>query len=208
MMFVAQLDAVSASASINWHQEIGSPMGANEAMGVAVTQAGNVVVTGYYGGPFDLGLVSLGGSGIAGDAELFVLELAGSGVAVRGFGFGGMGAHVGRAVAVDPSTGDFVVVGDFAGTLAYGQGPTQALTTTFATSDIFVLRIVETTTLTLRWALQLGDAENQHGEAVAIDPLGDIAIAGQFDGNITYGSPQKTIGAPSGTGAYVMRLAP
>ncbi len=208
-MFVVQLDATTPTAFLDWHQELGSAGGPSQALAVAVTKQGNVVVTGSFGGPISTGTVMLEDGSSSGDPELFVLELsADKGDGVLGFGFGGMGEHDGRAIAVDPSTGDFIVVGDFWGTLALGQGPSQSLTTTIQASNAFVIRIADAMPLTLRWALALGDDENQHGEAVAVDPLGDIAVSGQFDGTITYASTSPSLSAPSGTGAYVMRLAP
>jgi hypothetical protein len=208
------VERLRADGSYVWHQWLAATGSFNEARAVAARASGNVVITGRFTGDIQTTAAD-GGAGVAltwantgPSPEAFILELDASGNGVWGYGFGGMGEHIGRALAIDPQNGDVVMAGDFAGNLAL---PGNHVLDSAGGRDIMLLRFASAVAPTLRWSLQLGDAADQLCEAVAIASVtSDIAIAGQFRGAITFpaGSSALPIQSLADLGGYVVRLTP
>lgn len=57
------------------------------------------------------------------------------------------------------------------------------------------------------WSARFGDAQNQIGDAIAADELGDVFIAGYFDGAIDLGGGM-VITSAGGSDAFVAKLGP
>jgi hypothetical protein len=92
------------------------------------------------------------------------------------------------AVAVDPSNGDVVTAGFFYGTVNFGGG----LETSFndaaagdATEGAFVAKFDATGKYV--WQKAFGNGAYAFVDAVAIDSSGNVAVAGTFDGSLTFG---------------------
>jgi hypothetical protein len=92
----------------------------DNANAVAVDRAGDILVSGSFYGTADLGtgsLVSLGSS------DGFVAKYSGTDGTCRwARRFGGAGGDQGRAVAIDPESGNVFVTGGFAGVVDFGGG--------------------------------------------------------------------------------------
>jgi hypothetical protein len=87
-----------------------------------------------------------------------------------------------RAVAVDRSNGDVVVVGDFEGTVGFGDGPHASDN---GKHDIFIERYDLYGNPI--WTKQFGDSSNQYAGDVVIDQSGDIVLVGRAFGVIDFG---------------------
>jgi hypothetical protein len=129
--FVAKLDSAAAFAPV-WAVRLGAAQ-SDEARGVALTSAGDVVVTGLFNGTTTGAATLTAASNAASDA--FILKLAGNtGATLFSAAYGDVNTQNGNAVAVfHQGTGalqDLTVVGGgFAGTINFG-GTAGSLSTT------------------------------------------------------------------------------
>ncbi|HYE76409.1 MAG TPA: hypothetical protein VEI97_00355 [bacterium] len=101
----------------------------------------------------------------------------GCGWAVR---YGGGGDDEGRDLALD-ADGNILVTGFFSGVMSFG-GPTR---TALGDGDIFLLKLDPEGDYL--WDLTWGSVLQDEGEAIAVDPNGDIWIAGSYGSGINFG---------------------
>jgi hypothetical protein len=129
----------------------------------------------------------------AGDGrELWTSRLAGDGESAC------------RAVAVDPRSGDFWVVGEFTGSL----GPARDA----GMSDAFVLKISGASG-EMRLARTFGGKGAETASAVAVTPSGDAIVAGTFGADVDASIAEVNFGRGAVRGAggadgYLVALSP
>jgi hypothetical protein len=143
---------------------------------VAVTAAGDVVVTGYNLGAFE-------GQQARGKEDIFVVRLAGStGAKLWSQRFGGATTDQAFSVAVD-SADDIVVTGVFQGSVDFGSGALSA-----TGQDIFLLEL--TGAGAFRWVKHFGGTFDyvNSGLAVATDSDANVVVSGQFKGTADFGT--------------------
>lgn len=109
-----------------------------------------------------------------------------------------------EGLAVDPASGEVIVVGRFAGTVDLGKGAMSA--STAEDDDAFVLKL-SPSGQTL-WAVAFGDVNPtvpawQNAEAVGVGSDGAIAIAGHLQGPTAFG-PTELV--PQGQGEIFVAL--
>jgi hypothetical protein len=146
------------------------------ANGLAVDLYGNAIISGYFQNNVDFGGGTLTS---AGDFDVFVAKFDGSGAHVWSKRFGDAQVQRGRAVAVDGS-GNVVIGGDAQGMTDFGGGALTAGTT----SSAFVAKLSADGKHV--WSKMFG-AGKALGQAVAVAPNGDVALAGAFEGTIDFG---------------------
>ena len=173
--------AISASAPLTvipvrvfspWGAVAGG-FGSDAASGVAVDSAGNAFVVGHFSGTATFGATQLTNAG-ARDGFLAKFSPAGQMLWVRGLG--GPGFDAVNAVAVDAG-GNCYLVGNYEGIATFGS---VSLTNTSASSfsDVFIAKF-NTSGATV-WARSLGvSASSDLGNAIALDGLGNVFVAGQ-----------------------------
>jgi hypothetical protein len=188
--FVAKLDP---SGGCTWNKVLGTAL----ATGVAVDAGGNVVITGAFNGS-----VNLGGSTFTstpGMANMFMAKLDySSGAHMWSQGFPGGEADP-QGVAVD-SSGDLFVTGAFTGSVNLG-GPVAL--TSAGGNDILLVSFDAGGNY--RWAKQFGNAQDQDGTGVAVDPSCHVVIVGAFEGTVGFGgNPLMSAG---NSGAFVAEFA-
>jgi hypothetical protein len=158
--FVRKYDAHGVEV---WTRQFGTT--AEElALDVAAGPGGLIAVVGYTDGALDGD--SAGGS----DAFVRLYDSAGDEVWTRQFGASDL--EVASAVAFDAS-GAIVVAGDTLGDL---DGPNAG------SVDVFVRKYDPGGDLL--WARQFGSSENDRMHGLAIDPSGNIVVAGETHGDI------------------------
>jgi hypothetical protein len=193
--FVARL---GPDGAVSWARRLGGQY-QDAVRAVAADSAGDVYVTGDFYGSLDLGGIVLASAGYQ---DMFVARLAAAdGATVWAASGGGTGYDQGRAIAIDPGSGDVVTAGVFAPN-AVIAGTTLAGFPS-SPSAVYVARYGGADG-TPRWALQLGDTQSDDAAAVAIDAGGD-ALVGWTSGYLA------TFGGPFSIGAglpYVTRIAP
>jgi hypothetical protein len=154
-----------------WSKQFGD---ANSQSGrsVAVDGAGNVILTGEFGGTVDFGGDPLAGAGLA--------KFDSAGNHVWSLGFGAASWHRGESVAVD-GAGNVLLTGEFEGTMDFGGGPL----TSAGISDISLAKF--NSAGNHLWSKRFGDATNQFGFGVDVDSVGDVLVAGGFHGTVDFG---------------------
>ncbi len=173
--FVAKLDP---EGNPLWSHRYGD--GAQQsAEGVAVDSEGNIVVVGWFAGSMSVEQTML--TAVQGN-DVFVLKFNAGGQKLwaRQFGDAGLQQQA-SSVAVDQTTGDVVLAGSFDGSLDF-DGKSVA---TGGQMDVFIAKLSKDGTGI--WAKHFGDGQNQYGSALALDPLGNVFLTGQFAGTIDLG---------------------
>jgi len=185
--------AIVNGPTLSWSRFLGGS-GADEGTAVALDPAGNVYVAGDTAptsagttGDFPTTTGAYSTTAPAGScptgpcADVFVSKLGGSdGHVVYASRFGGSGDDKGAALAVDTaghayvvgstSSADYPLIGSLQG---FAGTPTGSVTTTMA----FVTK-VNTQGSALWYSSYLGGSGGDAGSAVAVDGIGDVALAG------------------------------
>ena len=159
-----------------WSQRFGG-VGYEAPHAVAHDGSGGVVVVGSFDVAIDFGsgpLVSAGGS------DIFVARFDGAGALLWSKRFGDPAAQNALDVAVD-SSGNIVITGIFYGTVDFGGGALQS-----SGGDVFVVALDASGNHV--WSKGFGDAAEQFGESIAVDAMGNVLVAGTFQGVIDFGS--------------------
>jgi hypothetical protein len=110
---------------------------------------------------------------------------------------GGTGTDAVEAMALD-STGNVYLTGYFSGKATFGA---TTLTAT-SSSDLFVAKILPSGTFA--WAVSGHGTGFNRGTALAIAPGGDVVVAGEVNGTITFGA--TTLSSTGGGDVFVARL--
>lgn len=171
--FVAKLDPDGDHV---WSRSYGDP-DSQDAAGVAVDPADNVIATGAFFGEVDFGggpLVS------AGDNDVFLLKLDAAGDHLWSRRFGDGLRQDGKSVAVD-ALGDIAVTGFFRGSIRFLCAPLLGA----GAEDIFVAKLDAAGNPL--WSDRFGDAASQFPTQVAFDAAGDVLLTGYFDGVVDFG---------------------
>ncbi|AUX20523.1 hypothetical protein SOCEGT47_009950 [Sorangium cellulosum] len=179
--------------------------GDDHALAVAADADGNVVVAGHFAGGIDLGGGPLESAGLS---DIFLAKLGPTGAHVHSARFGGEGADEAHDIAVHEDTGDLVLTGTFTSTLDLGGAPLESA----GERDLFVARL--TGAGAHLFSRRFGDAEDQlHTDfetgaraSVAVDPDGNLLLAGPLFGSADFGAgPLSSRGK---TDVYVVKLSP
>ena len=96
-------------------------------------------------------------------------------------GFGSIGADIGKAVAVEQSTGNIYVGGAFSGTANFGGG---ALTNAGG-EDIFLAKYATSGAHT--WSKRFGGATNDRLTGLGLDSSGNVIAVGHFTSTTDFG---------------------
>jgi hypothetical protein len=179
-VFVAKLDPNGAHL---WSKGFGD--GDQSALGRAVTTdaAGNVTVTGELRGTLDFG----GGDLVSpGTYHVFLAQFDAAGNHLWSDSYGGSADSYSLGLTTDPSD-NLLVAGTFQGSLDLGGG---ALQVSGASRDVFFAKFArDGTHLCSR---SFGDHGQNRANGIAVDDLGNVAIVGEFRGDIDFGGGALT----------------
>ncbi len=194
-IFVAKFDP---SGSFLWSRSFDG-----ERHGAAVDGAGNVLLTGEFGGTVDFG----GGPiTAAGNTDVFVVKLSSSGNHLWSKRFGGYGDEMGRVIASD-AMGNIVVAGEFSGFVDFGG---SYLSYSGSGRDLFVVRLDPLGNHLWSKGSPLrsdgGGGPYDRGLAVAIDSASNAIVTGAFNKNMDFGL--GTLVAEGIYEIFLARLAP
>ncbi len=194
-LFLAKYDATGTWV---WSKTVGGT-GYDQGNAVAATSTGDVYLTGYIGS--SASGVDFGGGPLisAGLSDVFIAKYSSTGTHLWSRRFGGTGNDQGMAIAVD-SSGNVYVIGSFEGTVDFGTG--LGPVTSFGLRDIFLVKY-SATGMPL-WALRFGSTGDDVGYGLAIDSLGDLVMAGKFQGTVAVGSFSVT--SAGGDDVLVVKL--
>jgi len=200
-------DAVVAmfdgSGKRRWSRQLGGP-GMDTCDAVTVDSAGNVYAGGRYNKSFSLGGSSLPEPGRDYNQWIWVAKLDGrSGEVTAHAVFPGAGPQYPTSLAVAPD-GQLILGGTMNNALELGgdAGTLQGAGYT----DAFVARLDPRSNppFAARWAARLGGPSVDGARSVAVDPYGDVAVAGFFT-FFTTGAADLQAELP-GTDAFLLML--
>jgi len=201
---VAMIDA--SDGTVIWGKQIGGT-GDQTCESATIDNNGDVVIAGNYGGTLDFGGGPLP-SVPSGAAYLYVAKLGGAdGHYIAAGGWGSGGRSDGSGLAVDPSNA-ILLAGTIGGGVNFGGGVSIG---NAGLTDAFVAKFsspTSTSALTPLWAKSFGDnVKDQSGNTVASDALGNIYVAGTYEGGL--GSfLGLSLPLSSGPNAWSAELAP
>jgi hypothetical protein len=175
---------------------------------VAADPVGNLYVTGTFSGTVDLDPSAAGTANVVskGGTDLFVAKYGYNGQLVWARSLGGTGNDSAADVAFD-GAGNVFVAGTFTGAVDFDPNPLLTTTLTApATGSAFVWK------LDFEGDLFLADAVagTSSASALAVDPMGNIFVTGQFKGTADFNPDEQnannlTTTNPAGA-AFVWRL--
>lgn len=189
--FVAKLDP---NGSFLWSRSFGD-MSAQAGQGVAVDAQGSVVATGYFNGASDFGGGTLTSGG---SSDVFVVKLSAGGDHLWSKGFGGAGIQSGQGVAID-GMGNVLLTGYFNGSIDFGGGALASV----GNADVFIAKLSPTGDHV--WSKGFGDVQAQSGQAIAVDPSGDVIVVGTFSGAVDFGG--GLLASAGGSDLFVVKLS-
>lgn len=182
-IFVAKF---SSSGVCLWSKRFGDADN-QSTTDVAVDPSGNVIVAGGFYGTVDFGGGVLTS---AGSADVFVAKLDPGGLYIWSDRFGDGDYQSAQRVAAAENTGNFMVMGDFEGSVDFGGGPL----TSAGSFDVFLAKFGPTGTH--YWSRRFGDASNQYTGGIAVDAVGNTMIAGMYQGTVDFGGGPLTSMGP------------
>ena len=186
MGFAGMPSAHADDLAFAWAQSMGGT-GADRVEGVAVDAAGNVYSTGLFsasGGTF--GIIS--GSPVvlssAGGTDVFITKHDRNGNLLWAKKVGGKSVDSGLGIAVD-AQGSVFVTGYFAGSADLDPGPDEfELDVLGSDFECFLLKL--NTNGEFVWAKAIGLFGADRGTRVAVDPEGNVVLAGVFSGEANF----------------------
>ncbi|TAN58007.1 MAG: DUF4347 domain-containing protein [Rhodospirillales bacterium] len=194
-IFVLKLDSTGA---LVWAKAMGGTSN-DFGNGIAVDEAGNVYVTGYFSGTGDFdpgaGTTTLTSAGVS---DVFALKLNSSGALVWAKAMGGTAADQGKDIAVDGS-GNVYITGNFDGTADFDPGTGTSTLTSAGISDIFVLKLNASGALV--WAKAMGSTSSDDANAIAVEGSGNVYTIGVFSGTVDFDPGTGTTALTSMGGA-------
>ncbi|TMB49197.1 MAG: PKD domain-containing protein, partial [Deltaproteobacteria bacterium] len=177
-----------------WSKGIGGDLGGGTGRAVAVDGNGNVLVTGKFSGTVDFGT---GPITSAGATDIFLAKYSAAGDPVWSRAFGGGMNDAGNGVAVDRG-GNVVLIGTAGGGSDFGGGPIMA-------NGYSIVVAKFSPTGAHLWSKGIGDSFSNSGNAVAVDPSGNIAVTGAFSGPADFGGGVLT---SAGVDIFLAKLSP
>ncbi len=203
--FVAKADG--ATGAFQWAKSLGGT-GLEQGLGLAVSDAGDVYVTGMFTGTVDfdpaIGTAhELTAAGSAGLQDGYVWKLNSQGDFVWARQFGADLYDSGHRVALGHD-GSVYAVGHFRGTVDFGS-PTNPLPLTVpasGTTNTYFAKLDELTGESL-WVRQMS-GESNGAARVATDEFGNTYVAGDFDGSVTIGDGPTPL-SEGGSDGYISK---
>ncbi|KYF90251.1 nucleotide-binding protein, partial [Sorangium cellulosum] len=177
-----------------WSRAFGDANG-QYARAVAVDADRNVFVAGQMEGTVDFG----GGPLTATGADAYVAKFDRFGTHLWSKRFAGDGNQFAMALAVDPA-GDVVVAGRAFGSVDLGGG----VLVSHGGDDVFIVKLDAGGEHV--WSRMIGGSGADRCDRVAVDPAGNVLVAGGFHGTVDVdGAVLTSAGLRD---AFVLRLAP
>ena len=171
----------------------------DEGTAIVADQIGNVYVAGYFSDYMDCdpgpGIVYLGSNGFK---DIFILKLDQFGNFIWGKNIGGIPDDKIIAIALD-STGNLLLTGSFGGTADFDPGLGTYNLVSQGQSDIFVAKL--DTSASLIWAFGMGNMNEDYGQSLSVDPMGNVIVQGVFNLDVDF-DPDISVYTLTSIGTY------
>ena len=181
-MALLPLDAFALVPEFRWARQAAATGGV-ATRAIAADRLGNSYVTGWF-----IGTATFGGKTLTSDGEgdIFVAKYDGDGKILWARRAGGSSFDEGAGIAVDVS-GNCYVTGYFSGTGTFG-GVTL---TSRGNGDIVIAKYDSAGNV--KWAKAFGGSEEDRGNHIALDGLGNCYVTGFFNSaTATFGGVRRS----------------
>jgi hypothetical protein len=201
--FLAKL--TSAGAHVWSHGFVVShPTGAyevSEVLGLAIDNAGHVVITGHFQGTVDFGAGPLTSSGTSlTDHDVFVAMFDSNGNTVWSARYGGPLDDEATGAAFDLA-GNLFIAGHFNSSIDFGLGPLASA----GDDDVFIVKFYSNSLGLPVWNRRFGGMYVQRTAALAVNTNGAVALVGDFGGQLDFGGG-PLIGTPGNSDVFIAKL--
>ncbi len=192
--------------NLQWARAIGDTLQDNP-MAIAIDLQGNVYTTGYFEGTVDfdpgVGTYTLSSTG---GGDIFVSKLDAAGNFVWAVNMGGTSYDYGHGIVTD-ANGNVYITGEFQLTADFDPGLGVFNLTAATNSDIFTCKLDNAGNFV--WANSFSGGWYDVGRTIALDPAGNIIIAGEFGSTVDFdpGTGTANLTAAGGTDIFVCRLS-
>ncbi len=196
-VYVAKYDP---NGNFRWVKTMGGSDG-DYCDGVAVDDQGNVYLTGSYNSSdFSMGAASnILPAAVNGDA--YLVKLDSNGDLIWAKSIGGTDNDDANGVIVD-GYNNVYVVGFFNGSANFDPNGTAMLSVA-GVSDIFLAKY--DTAGNYIWARRMGGADDEYGYDVAADAMGNVYVAGAFNGTISFDGTAATLSSFAGRDGVLVK---
>jgi hypothetical protein len=184
-VFLAKFDA---AGNYKWAKRFGDADIQSPSNLVVDAQDG-VVLSGAFRGSIDFGMGALAS---AGDYDVFLTRFDPGGAVTWNHQFGDGDVQIPSGMVID-GAGRIFLAGTFSGTIDLADAPL----TSMGSGDLFLAQL-DGTGHGL-WSKRFGDASNQGGVRLALDPSGNPILLSTSQGTLDFGGlPLTSAGGPSG----------
>lgn len=192
--FVAKLDR---DGNHIWSKCFGGD-GVQESTGIAVGAGGEVALVGNFTNNvvFEMGSERLS----EGLSDIYVVRYHNDGTLAWNVRFGDTGAQNVYSVSMDGAD-NTVLTGGFLGSVDFGNAMPHL---SAGAADIFVAKLNVSGSHV--WSHHFGDNKDQFGRDVAVDRLGNVFLAGDFYGAVSFGG--SPLESTTSTDVFVTKLLP
>ncbi|HDS29603.1 MAG TPA: hypothetical protein ENN67_01030 [Firmicutes bacterium] len=203
----AFLAKFSPGGNLRWVNTWGGDS-ADKALGIATDHYGNVYVTGQFSGTVyfdtntgDESRTSEGGT----DAFLCRFDMNGNFIWVNTWG--GNEIDSGTGVVAD-SSGNVYVTGIFESDADFNPGFAEEIKSSNGLTDIFVCKYNGTGVY--YWTRTFGGSGNDCPHSVAVDKVGNVYVAGEFESSVDFNplSPDGLAVSNGGSDCFIVKLLP
>lgn len=194
-VFVVKLSSINGAHL--WSKSYGDMLDFQEGAAIASDPSSNVLIAGTYYGALDFG----GGGLTAMAQDIFLAKLNPAldpNTHLWSKRFGDDNFQIASSVACDMSNGDVVLSGYFDGAIDLGGGSLM----TSGNKDIVVARFDPDGNHL--WSRRFGDGAVQYGGVVKVDSLGNVVVAGNYEGVVDFG--YGALPSAGGTDIYLAKL--
>jgi len=181
--FLVKLDAVGATV---WGNAFGDGL-EQVVIGVGVDEQDAVYIAGYFSGTVNFGPTVTTTLTSAGLLDVFIAKFTSAGDHEWSKRFGDAANQFSTGFAVN-ADGECAITGAFDGVMQFGTGDLIS-----AGYDVFVAQLDSDGEPV--FSSSFGDVSAQRSHAVAIDPLGQVAVVGDYVGTMCSATPASTSGA-------------
>ncbi len=190
----------NANGNFRWVKAMGGSDG-DYCNGVAVDDNGNVYLTGNYNSPnFSMGAHSnILPVPVSGDAYLVKLDSNGGFIWAKGFG--GTDNDEVKGIIIDGAD-NLYLTGFFNGSANFDPNGTAMLSVA-GVSDIFLAKY--DTAGNYIWAKRMGGVDDEYGYEVAADAIGNVYVAGAFNGTISFDGTSATLSSSGGRDGILVK---
>ncbi len=175
-VFISKLNT---SGDFVWARNMGGP-NVDYGIDIAVDGSGNVYTTGRFVGTVDFD-PGPGASNLSpfGSGDIFISKLDNAGDFHWAKNLGGPDGESVGSIAVD-AAGNVYTTGGFAGMADFDPGPGSSNLLSLGDGDAFISKLDPFGEFI--WVKSLAGVQNVFGNHISVGPMGELYIAGQFEG--------------------------